>query len=117
MSAQLKQGENFILNLNLANSNDNTPIPAADFTSFTIRALNQGKVNKSWAWLPANAGDPHIVITNGLAQLEVESNITAQWLGHISFEILPGFLNADYFVSGSQTDVVCFEQLVEFIKC
>ncbi len=117
MSAQLKQGENFVLNMQLTD-NDGAPLPVADFQSFTVKALNsQGRLTKTWTWLPDDAGDPYLVLSDGLAALEVAVNVTATWLGHISFQVLPAFIDASYPVAGAQTDVVCFNSLVEITQC
>lgn len=116
MSARLKPGENFLLNLQLRND-DESLITVAELSSFEVRAFIQGKLKKSWTWLPNDLGDEHLRLTNGLAELEVISELTASWLGPVHFEVLPSFVDGDYFVAGSQTDVVCLNGLVEFISC
>ncbi len=116
MSAQLKQGENFVLNMTLTDD-DGNPLPVADFASYTVKALNQGRTIKTWTWLPDDAGDPYLRLTEGLAELEVATVITASILGHISFQVLPAFIDTDYFVAGAQTDVVCFDNLVYISQC
>src|SRR6266478_6912978 len=106
----ITQGENFLLNLVLKND-DGSPVTVASLQSFTINAKSGDKVLKTWQWLPADAGDPHIVIIDGLAKLEVVSSLTKSWIRKIEFEIVPSFVDTDYFVSGAQTDVVCFPDL------
>ncbi len=93
------------------------PLPVADFQSFTVKAFNQGKLTNTWEWLPDSSGSANIVLSEGLAQLEVATTVTASWLGHISFQVLPAFIDTDYFVEGAQTDVVCFNNLLRIIQC
>jgi len=112
----ITQGENFLLNLILQND-DETQILVADLQQFVINAKSEGKLLKSWQWLPDNFGDPHIVIIDGLAQLEVESSVTKTWIRRIEFEVVPSFLDDNYFVEGAQTDVVCFTDLLIVVKC
>lgn len=112
----ITQGENFLLNLVLKND-DGSDVTVASLQSFTINAKSADKLIKTWAWLPADAGDPHIVIVDGLAKLEVESSVTINWIRKIVFEIVPSFLDADYFISGAQTDIVCFHDLLTVESC
>ncbi len=115
-SVQLKPGENFLLNLQLKDD-DGNPLPVDTFSSFTIQALNQGRTVKTWQWLPDNAGDPYLVLTSGLAVLEVATAITATIVGHISFHVQPAFVDAAFPVAGAQTDIVCFDNLVNLVPC
>jgi len=112
----IQQGENFLLNLVLKND-DGSDVTVASLQSFTINAKSEDKLIKAWNWLPADAGDPHIVIVDGLATLEVDSSLTKSWIRKIVFEILPSFIDTDYFVSGAQTDVVCFHDLLTVEQC
>ncbi len=93
------------------------PLPVADFQSFTVKAFNQGKLTNTWQWLPDFAGSEYITLVDGLAQLEVQTTVTAMWLGTINFQVLPAFIDTDYFVEGAQTDVVCFNNLLRIIQC
>jgi hypothetical protein len=53
-----------------------------------------------------------MVITDGLVRVEVLPNNTKTWFGDIEFNVAPEFLETDYFASGAQTDVVCFDDLL-----
>ncbi len=114
--ATLKPRENFVLNIQLRNDDDSV-IPVSDLSAFEVRAYNQGTLQQTWNWLPDDSGSPYLVLTDGLAELEVTSAQTATWLGHISFQVLPSFLDSSYFVSGSQVDVVCLNGLLVFVQC
>ncbi len=116
MSAQLKQGENFVLNIQLRNDDDSL-ITVAELSSFEVRAFNQQKQQRSWTWFPDASGSPYLRLTDGLAELEVTSLQTAMWLGDISFQVLPGFIDSDYFVEGAQIDVVCLNGLLRLVSC
>src|SRR6266699_938833 len=98
----ITQGENFLLNLVLKND-DGSDVTVASLQSFTINAKSADKLIKTWEWLPAEAGDPHLVIIDGLATLEVEKSVTANWIRKIVFETIPSFIDTDYFISGAQT--------------
>ena len=112
----IQQGENFLLSMILKND-DGSDVMVASLQSFTINAKSADKLIKAWEWIPANAGDPHIVIVDGLAKLEVDSSLTKTWIRKIVFEILPSFIDTDYFISGAQTDVVCFHDLLTVEQC
>ncbi len=109
-------GENFILSLSIKDDSD-VDIPASDIKAFEIHAKDTaGKLLKAWKWTTAKP-DPNIRIADGLVELEVASSLTAKWKGVIHFEIIPSFADADYFVAGAQTDVVCFDALLTVEPC
>ena len=114
--AIIRQGENFILSLDLKN-NDTTPILVSAIKSFKIRAIVSEKPVASWTWLPANAGDPHLVITDGLAKLEVEGSVTVRWLHSVEFQIVAEWFDPDFFITGSQQDVICIDGLLKVVPC
>ena len=116
MTPTIFQGENFLLNLTLLND-DSSPVLESSLKSFEIKARNYRRLLKDWLWLPDDAGDEHITIVDGLAQLEVESDLTENWLGTIDFEVIPSFTDNDYFVSDAQTDVVCLDKLLVVQRC
>jgi hypothetical protein len=115
-SSRIRAGENFLLEIEMLND-DSSPIAVASLSAFEIRAKSYGTLLRSWIWLPADAGDPHIVIVDGLATLEVEASDTAVWCGTIDFEVLPSYTDIDYFVEGVQVDVIYFPDLLEVTNC
>jgi len=112
----IKQGENFLLSLTLKDENGDD-VPVSQIKSFKIEALHGSALLAKWIWLPDSSGDPHIVIVDGLAKLEVESSTTLSWLGEIEFRVVPSWVDTDYFIAGAQTDVVCFSGLLTVEKC
>ncbi len=109
----IRQGENFILSLTLQN-NDTTPILVSNIQSFVIKALSSEKrTGDQWIW----PGDSHLVITDGLAKLEVEGSVTQKWLHSIEFEITATWVDPTYFVTGGQKDVICLDGLLQVEPC
>jgi hypothetical protein len=87
-------------------------IPAAEITDFQVVAHQLDKQLNVWK-LPNTA----FQVTDGLVKLEVVSTITNKWLGAIQFKVMPSFTEPDYFLSGAQTDVVCFDDLLTVESC
>ncbi len=112
----ISSGENFLLEFTLLDD-DSVPIPADQFAEFVVRAEQSGRIKYTWTWLPDDAGNPTVELTDGLCTVEVDSSITLNWLGDIEFKAIPSFIDTQYFVAGSQTDVVCFDDLLTVVEC
>jgi type II secretory pathway component HofQ len=108
----IKQGENFILRLDITDNDDN-PIPAADIKSLVIVGTATNGGPKTWTY----PGDANIEVSDGLAELEVAPAVTKKWNGAVTLEVVPSYVDPDYFVSGAQTDVVCFDDLLIVAAC
>jgi len=88
------------------------PIAAADIADCAITARQGRATLKAWDKTSAQ-----MLITDGLVRLEVLKSVTANWLGDVEFTVSPSFLEPDYFSSGAQTDVACFNDLLTVTTC
>ena len=111
----IRQGESFILQLILQND-DLSPVLVSMIKSFKITAFVFEKPVATWTWTPTES-DPHLIVTDGLAKLEVEGPVTSKWLHSIEFEVQPVWVDSAFFVSGGQRDVACIDGLLKVVPC
>src|SRR5262249_48739708 len=89
-----------------------TPVSVNDIADFQVVAHQDD--DRLFTW---NKGDAAMLVSGGLVQVEVVKAVTAKWLGVVNFKVSPSFVETDYFDSGAQTDVVCFDALINVEPC
>jgi hypothetical protein len=114
----IKAGENIILSIPILDTDGSTPIAAAQIKALEVAATQDDKVLKKWRYDSGlNHSDRGIELSDGLVKVEIEGPVSAGMSGAIAFKITPTFIDTDYFESGGQTDVDCFNGLLIVTPC